>query len=502
MTILLLKQAGMVITPLLDVLESDSYRVQLVTSIQEAGGPDAASGSDLILLALPGEEMLAAAKLIRGAGRASNAMIVGVVEDTSTGTEWLDDPELLRTLDDCLVLESSPRILKRRLRFLTERATLRREHEATVSKRNAELERINAELTEAIEEQWEAQSALRENEAIVRAIVETTVDGIITIDTRGQIETFNSAAEAIFGYAAEEVRGKNISLLMPENVGRHHDGYIDAYMRTGDAKIIGIGREVLGKRKNGEHFPLELSISKLTIGGRTLFTGVVRDITERRRLEREILRAGDQERQRIGHDLHDGLGQALTGISLISRNLANRTRSENAAMAAEIDDVTSMVQEADQLARVIARNLVPVDVESNGLSYALQRLADNAERLFDISAELRDPTGALVRDNSVGTHLYRIAQEALSNAVRHGQATHVAIELMQDSSGTRLIVTDNGSGIPDQGDRIPSGMGLRIMHYRARIIRAELSISAHPDGGTEVQCRIPSEESNQKDTAS
>ena len=307
------------------------------------------------------------------------------------------------------------------------------------------------------------------------------------------LAALHRAAEEIFGYTLDDVQGQNLSMLMPSHVGKHHDGYIQSYLQTGIAKIIGIGREVHGRRKNGSVFPLELSISELKIGSRILFTGVIRDITERRRLEREILRAGDQERQRIGHDLHDGLGQALTGIGLISKNLANRIRSENADQAAEIDEVTQMVRDADQLARVIARNLVPVDVESNGLSYALHRLASNAEKLFGITSTFSDPGETLVQDNSLATHLYRIAQEALSNAVRHGKATRVDLSFEKQPSFLILVIADNGSGLPDAPSQPPTGMGLRIMQYRSRIIRSAFSITKNGDGGATVRCRVPLE---------
>ena len=123
------------------------------------------------------------------------------------------------------------------------------------------------------------------------------MDGIITIDERGIIETFNTAAENIFGYAAEEVIGRNIKVLMPSPYRQEHDGYLRNYLETGHRKIIGIGREVVGQRKDGSVFPLELAVSEVNLhSGRKLFTGMVRDVTTRRRLEQEILRISEQVR--------------------------------------------------------------------------------------------------------------------------------------------------------------------------------------------------------------
>jgi len=161
-----------------------------------------------------------------------------------------------------------------------------------------------------ITEREQAVAALRESEARFRTILETTVDGIITIDEAGSVESFNTASERIFGYKAAEVLGRNVGFLMPAPYADEHDGYLRNYLETGHRKIIGIGREVSGMRKDGTVFPLDLSVSEVRLPDRRIFTGIVRDITERQRLEQEILRVSDQERRRIGQDLHDGLADA------------------------------------------------------------------------------------------------------------------------------------------------------------------------------------------------
>ena len=128
----------------------------------------------------------------------------------------------------------------------------------------------------------ELEHKLRDSEEQLRGIMETAVDGIITIDRRGSVQSFNAAAENIFGYTAEEVIGENVKMLMPEPDAKQHDNYINNYVRGGEAKIIGIRREVLGQRKDGSTFPMDLSISELRLDYRTVFTGIIRDITERK----------------------------------------------------------------------------------------------------------------------------------------------------------------------------------------------------------------------------
>jgi two-component system sensor kinase FixL len=407
-----------------------------------------------------------------------------VIEDLSTETRFRE-PEMLR--DYGIVSGMSVAIAGEREVYgvLSVHAT----HHRVFSENDLHFLQSVANVLAAAIEQKNAEKALRESEAKSRAILETTVDGVITIDANGIIESFNPAAERIFGYSEEEVIGRNVSILMPEPYSTDHDGYMRSYHETGKRKIIGIGREVVGRRKNGETFPLDLAVSEVDLGGRHIFTGIVRDITERRLLEQEILDTSELERRRIGQDLHDGLGQMLTGIGLISRNLARKLADTNPEVSAEISEITDLIKEADQHARGLARSLVPVELDASGLNAALQRLAANAERLFGLRCTFEAFGSTPIEDNTAATNLYRIAQESVSNAVKHGRATHVTISLASGEDQIRLRVQDNGVGFPE----VPvdhTGMGVRIMHHRARIIGATLEIRNAPEGGTVVTCTL------------
>lgn len=339
-------------------------------------------------------------------------------------------------------------------------------------------------------ERSHSETALRESEAKARAILETTVDGIITIDIEGTIESFNSAAERIFGYASHEVIGENIRLLMPSPYREEHDGYLRGYQESGRRQIIGIGREVSGLRKDGTIFPMELAVSEVRLAGRSIFTGIVRDITDRRRLEQEILEISEQERRRIGQDLHDGLGQMLTGITLITQNLAKKLRNEGLPAAGDLFEITNLVKDADQHARGLARGLVPVELDAKGLADALRRFAAHASHLFGITCEFEDVGWTLLYDNTAATHLYRISQEAVSNAVKHGRASRVSIRLASGEDQIRLRIQDNGVGMPEE---LPEhrGMGVRIMQHRARMIGGSLEIRRAATGGTVIVCTVP-----------
>ncbi|MEX1055953.1 MAG: PAS domain S-box protein, partial [Rhodothermales bacterium] len=291
-------------------------------------------------------------------------------------------------------------------------------------------------------------------------------------------------------YSPEEVIGRNVKILMPSPYADEHDEYMRSYRETGRKRIIGIGREVIGRRKDGSTFPMELAVSEVDLGDRRIFTGIVRDITERRRLEHEILRISDQERRRIGQDLHDGLGQMLTGTGLIARNLTQKLRSQNLPEADDLQEITNFIKEADEYARTLAKGLVPVELEENGLASALRQLSSQVERLFPVDCSFNHVGSASYLDSSAATHLYRIAQEAISNAVKHGRSRKVALTLSGGSRQLRLRVKDDGVGFPAElpEDR---GLGVQIMYYRARIIGATLEIWPDPAGGTVVTCTLP-----------
>ena len=330
-------------------------------------------------------------------------------------------------------------------------------------------------------------AALQESEERLRAILETAVEGIITIDERGVIESINPAAERIFGYAPEEVIGKNVKMLMPSPDREKHDGYLENYRHTGRARIIGIGREVVGQRKDGTHFPMDLSVSEVKFGNQRLFTGFVRDISERKQLEKAVLEISDREQRRIGQDLHDGLGQHLTGIELRIQLLEQELRGKKfKTQAASIAEISAYVRDAINQTRRLARGLAPVVLKSGGLLAGLRELCLLSEQMFHIDCTLECEPPVTIEDVDVATHLYRIAQEAISNAVKHGKSKRVSMALREEDGKVTLDIEDRGKGLPTPlPDR---GMGLRIMQYRAGIIGASLRIHNNAAGGVTIVC--------------
>ena len=337
----------------------------------------------------------------------------------------------------------------------------------------------------------EAQLTSEENAAQVRAILETTVDAIITIDDRGRIDTFNEAAERLFGYKAVEVAGQNIRMLMPEPYRANHDGYMHQYLMTGHRKIIGIGREVFGQHKSGRIFPIDLAVSEVLVNGRRIFTGIIRDLTKQRTLEQDIVRAGELERQRISQEMHDGLGAHLTGLGLISQSLDRQLRKQQSPLAELAEEITTLIKDADHQARNIARVLMPVELEQGGFVDALERLARNASRAYTLSCIFEAVGNVELDDDLATTNLYRIAQEALTNAIKHGQADRVVIRLEEDvaNNDVNLCVEDDGIGFP-QKMPVERGIGLQTMGYRARMIGATLRFERGGLGGACVRCTV------------
>jgi len=189
--------------------------------------------------------------------------------------------------------------------------------------------------------------------------------------------------------------------------------------------------------------------------------------------------------------LHDGLGQMLTGISLISGNIAHRLTLEGHAMADELVEMTELMRDADRMSRNIARGLVPVEMEGDGMSAALNSLCDNARKFFSVECEYSERGNVSVKDGGAASNLYRSAQECVSNAVKHGRATRIDVSLVGKGSVLTLTVTDNGIGFPEELKK-DRGMGVDIMRHRARVINARLDISRVKEGGTVVTCVLSS----------
>lgn len=326
---------------------------------------------------------------------------------------------------------------------------------------------------------------LRRSEAQLQALVETAVDAIITIDIKGTVQAFNPAAERLLGYQKEEILGRNVNMIMPQPYAAEHDGYLRDYLETGVRRIIGIGRQVLAVRKDGSTFPADLSVSEIDLQECHLFTGVLRDISERRRLEKEVLEISSREQKRIGRDLHDGLGQELTGIAFLAEALHGRLKRENWPESERAGDIARLANQAIEHTRSLVKGLCPVNLGSDGLMIALDDLARQIEERHQLACKFTCHHPVLVHDHNTAMHVYYIAQEALTNSLRHGHPRHIWMSLDRHEQVGTLIIEDDGRGIEDD-EALDAGRGLHIMRYRVDNLGGTLQINPREGGGTRV----------------
>jgi signal transduction histidine kinase len=209
-----------------------------------------------------------------------------------------------------------------------------------------------------------------------------------------------------------------------------------------------------------------------------------------RELEQEIVRVSEREQMRIGQDLHDGLCQNLAAIDCAAACLRADLEARALPEADTARMIQSLLKDAVVEARNLARGIFPVQMDAEGLPAALQELVSTTNRLRQVPVMLEVHGDVKIGDPQVGMHLYRIAQEALSNAVRHAEAHRVDIELTRETKGVTMIIADNGRGFRALHSSSP-GMGLRTMRYRARLIDAEFSVDTQPAGGTLIRCCVP-----------
>jgi two-component system CheB/CheR fusion protein len=339
-----------------------------------------------------------------------------------------------------------------------------------------------------------AEDALRARESQLRAILSTASDAIITIDQRGIIVSANPATERIFGYGPNELVGQNVSILMPTPYCHEHGQYLTRYLATREAKIIGIGREVMGMRKDGSIFPIDLAVSE--VGQLGLFTGIIRDISDRKNLQSDILSIADDEQHRIGQDLHDSVQQELAGVGMLAQTLLsnmNRDASSIPASVAEplkelVCKILAGLTRAHQEIRDISKGLVSTRLDSTGFMDSLRELAARTDNLKNVHCAFKCEDPIVISDSSTATHLYRIAQEAVTNALKHANPEHILIELGADDGHLVLQVADDGCGFDPE--KTKAQMGLTTMQYRAGLIGGKLSITPVENGGTLLTCKV------------
>jgi PAS domain S-box-containing protein len=333
------------------------------------------------------------------------------------------------------------------------------------------------------------EEALQEERNVVSAILHTVGALVVVLDPKGSIIRFNRACEQTSGFSFAEVGGRKIwdLFMVPEEVDRFksvfqqlcldqlpsdYEGYL--VKRDGARRLIAWSSTVLA---GNDGTPTCI-----------IATGI--DITEHKRLEKTILEISAREQRRIGQDLHDGLGQHLTGIAFMSKVQEQKLMEKGVPEAGDAAKIVNLVNEAINKTRELARGLLPVVSDAQGLMSALQQWAGEVEDLFAVSCRFQCLTPVLIHDDTVATHLYHVAREAVNNAIKHGHARQIVIRLAADEYQGALTIQDDGCGI---GSIVPGnkGMGLHLMSYRARMVGGSFEVQRAPIGGTVVTCLFP-----------
>jgi PAS domain S-box-containing protein len=298
----------------------------------------------------------------------------------------------------------------------------------------------------------------------------------------------NPAFDALFGHVRGMLIGQSLAALAG---GTPLDrGMLSAL--TGNVGPWPL--EFNAHRKDGGVVSVAGALSRLEDAGRTHLLLVLQDVSERKLLESAILEAVNREQYRIGNDLHDGLGQELTGIALMLRCLSGRLAVEHRSAVPDVESITRLVSNAVESTRSLARGLSPVNLERGGLRDALAGLAMHARSVYGIKVLFTNRLPiTLVLDDEVANHMYRIAQEAITNAVKHGHAKTVRLHLSAVHGKVRMVIADDGCGMPADVSAAP-GLGLRIMRYRARIAHGDVRIERAEPYGTRVQCECAIDE--------
>jgi len=332
-----------------------------------------------------------------------------------------------------------------------------------------------------------------------QGIFESCPVAIAYVSLDGTFIKVNPAYARLLGYRPRELEGKRT--------------FYDLTPREYHAQNRAAGRGLLSKggavefekefvRKDGSRVPVQMTVHAVKDpGGRVVaFNAFIRDLTRLKeaernliRMEREVLEAVAREQRRIAQDLHDSLGQKLTGISLLSEALERRLEGREAPELMDARRIAAYAGQAVRESRELAKGLLPVEL-GGGLSAALEALAGYAREAFHISCRTRCGEDALVVDEGAALHLYRIAQEAVNNAVRHGRAGSVELSLGLEHGAVTLTIRDDGTGIGPEKSR-KRGLGLGIMSYRARLLGATLVVRRLRGSGTAVVCRLPEQSS-------
>lgn len=335
-----------------------------------------------------------------------------------------------------------------------------------------------------ITERKRAEAAMRRQALVLQNVH----DAVFLVDGEHKIQTWNQGAEQVYGYELGEIVGREVSELFPKHDRKRIIGRIlSRTSRSGKYETVARCRH-----RDGHAITVSLRTSSLPAGENGPDEGIVfcvNDITHQKELESQILEVSENEQRRIGQDIHDDLCQQLAGIGCLAKALEQQLDRGDADATRGLSEIGRMVAEANTRAREIARGLVPAVLESQGLDGALEKLAERTQRVYGVACEFENSVDLSRLQGRSAVQLYRIAQEAVSNSVRHGDATRIYLSVQMKAGDLVLSIKDDGIGMAAATAR-PTGMGLHTMARRAQLLGGELDVHSTARQGTEIRCII------------
>jgi PAS domain S-box-containing protein len=330
-----------------------------------------------------------------------------------------------------------------------------------------------------------AEEEVRTRESRLRAMLEAALDAVVSMDAEGRVIGWNPAAERIFGYPASDAVGREMAeLIVPPRLRDAHRRGLARYVETGRGVILDSRLELVGKRRDGTEFPVELTITRIALPGAPTFTGYLRDITDRVRAEEELrasrarlVEVADVERQRIQRNLHDGAQQRLTSVALYLGMLRASSGPDYRMLDLAIDELAAGLDEI----RTLASGLHPAVLTERGLATALEALAMKCPVPVELEAL---PTRRL--PEPIEAAAYYVVAEALTNVQKHAGARHVLVRVDSGDDRVKVAVADDGAGGADE-----EGRGLRGLADRVESLGGSLMLESPDGGGTRLSAEIP-----------
>ena len=334
--------------------------------------------------------------------------------------------------------------------------------------------------------------------ARLAGLLDSAMDGIITIDEGQRIVLYNRAAEKIFGWTSTEVMGEPLAKLLPQRFKAGHDEHVRQFGATGvTSRRMGDGTVIHGRRKSGEEFPLDASISQLDTAEGKLFSVILRDVTERVRAQEELAAFAaeasnirEQEKTRVARELHDELAQSLAALKMDAMWLRDNLAADASTLSAKLADMLSMLDGSVAATRRIAADLRPLMLDDLGLVPAIEWLAQNFTQRTGVpcALELADD---LDLPEPYATGVFRMVQESLANVAKHARATGVRVGVAAARDEVTLWVVDDGVGFRTDAPRKLNSLGLAGLRERAQLLKGAVSIDSAPGRGTKVEAKIP-----------